>query len=99
MSGSTSTPTKMALSVSSLGSNGVQLLRDYDYPDMATTFSILSRIEWSATSTALARRILRRGTFSILSRIEWSATSRGSDFYAELLQLSVSSLGSNGVQP
>ena len=44
--------------------------------ERARPFSILSRIEWSATLVQGIRELRFVVAFSILSRIEWSATRK-----------------------
>jgi len=87
-----------SLSVSSVGSSGMQRF-DVEYKFAGDeAFSILGRIERDATCRRTHRPRRHRSTFSILGRIERDATTRALARAYRLLFLSVSSVGSSGMQ-
>ena len=65
-----------ALSVSSVGSSPLQLPLTVPLRFLTVTFSILGRIEPTATLAALEAAEAAGGSFSILGRIEPTATLR-----------------------
>ena len=64
----------LELSVSCVGSNGLQPYPSPTSIPVWSTFSILCRIEWVATERDELLQAADTATFSILCRIEWVAT-------------------------